>query len=43
MLLDHFIPISIGLSLGVVTLILTVAVAASLVRARREKRRPPHA
>lgn len=41
MLVDHFIPISIGVSLGVVALILTVAVIASLLRARRHRHGDP--
>jgi tellurite resistance protein TerC len=39
MLLDHVVPISIGASLTVVAVILTVAVVASLVKRRRDSKK----
>jgi len=39
MLLEQIVPISIGISLGVVGLVLAVSIVASLVRTHREKRR----
>jgi tellurite resistance protein TerC len=40
MLLDHFVPVPIAVSLLVVGVILTVAVAASLVKLRRDRKKP---
>jgi hypothetical protein len=39
MLLDHFVPVPIGVSLLVVGVILTVAIAASLVKLRRDRKK----